>query len=114
MGRNKAVEDKGSNFVELLESIGYGALLQKLDQNLAEISGAVEETGKSGKIALTITVKKAGELARVSGDVKVTKPQHGTPEGIFFFGPDGRLTQEDARQLKLKEVTHDPTPIRTL
>jgi hypothetical protein len=104
---------RGGTFADLIESIGHGTLVQKLEEKLLELSEAVKETGKVGTITLKLTVKKAGEFASVVADVKTTKPEHGSPESVFFFGAHG-LQKEDPRQLKLKNLPASPASLRTL
>jgi hypothetical protein len=104
----------GGDFCDLIESIGFGSLKQKLEENLAELAEAVKDTGKNGKLVLTITLKKAGEHAGIAADVKTTKPQHSVPESVFFFGQKGRLHRDNPKQTRLKEVSVVPTPLRTV
>lgn len=90
------------NFTEILDDMSDGKVSQQLTTDLAELVEAVEETGLSGKVTLTITVKPDGKGRVVTaGSVKTTKPRPKLEASLFFTGSKGSLHREDPRQQKL-------------
>ena len=61
---------------DTLRHIGGGVFIDTASDKLAELVNAVAESGKSGRIDLTINVKKAtrGGAMILTGKVKLTKP----------------------------------------
>ena len=88
---------------DTLRHIGGGALLDAASDKLAELVGAVDSTGKTGSITLTITVKKAtrGGAMHITGKVKLTKPAEEPMEAMLFATPEGNLVADDPHQQKL-------------
>ena len=70
---------------------------------LAELVAAVDSSGKSGRIDLSINVKKAtrGGAMILTGKVKVTKPADEPMEAMLFATPEGNLVADDPHQQKL-------------
>lgn len=88
--------------LEVLGSINNGTLLNDIATQLAELTLAVDQTGKPGALTVEIKLRKAtGNTLAAKGKVKVTKPQEPTLETLFFPTPEGNLLTEDPRQQKL-------------
>lgn len=92
------------DFIDVVEQLAEGQVNKLLGERFRELVAAVEETSKSGKMVVTFTVAKSGGQALVAVDYKLTKPEHGSPKTILFFGTDGSLMREDPRQLPLRRV----------
>lgn len=62
---------------DTLRHIGGGVFIDLASDKLSELVAAVDSSGKSGKIDLTITVKKAtrGGAMHISGKVKLPSRQ---------------------------------------
>jgi hypothetical protein len=88
---------------DTLRHIGGGVFIDIASDKLAELVSAVDASGKSGKIDLSITVKKAtrGGAMHISGKVKMTKPAEEAMEALLFATPEGNLVADDPRQLNL-------------
>lgn len=88
---------------ETIRHIGGGVFIDTASDKLAELVGAVDSSGKAGRIDLTITVKKAtrGGAMIVTGKVKLTKPAEEPLEVMLFATPEGNLVADDPRQQKL-------------
>lgn len=103
---------------DTLRQIGEGVFIDTASAQLAELVCAVDSTGKSGKIDLTITVKKAsrGGAMLVAGKIRLTKPAEAPMEVMLFGTPEGNLVQNDPHQqsLDLKTVPTDPRQPITL
>lgn len=94
------------SITDIMGQIRGGYALNEAGKELAELVKAVKETKKSGKITFTIEVKPDKNDDRVvtmHPKVEAKIPKRGFSEGIFFVGPDGRLSKEDPAQLDLLE-----------
>jgi hypothetical protein len=97
-----------SDFAEWFAELDHGNVNQIVSAKLGELASAVQETGKVGKLAITVVLKKEGTLALAVANVKVTKPEHPSHGTLFHFGPGCTLMREDPRQLSMREVKDPP------
>ena len=101
-------------FSTAVADLHRGDLLDTLDDELAGVLDAVRETGKAGKLVLTITVKTPGQgsdQVTVGATTKATVPKMPRADSLFYT--DGkRLMREDPRQSKLdlRSVEERPEP----
>jgi len=88
---------------DTLRHIGGGVFIDTASDKLAELVGAVDQSGKQGKINLAITVKKAtrGGAMIITGKVIMTKPADEPLEAMLFATPEGNLVADDPNQQKL-------------
>lgn len=88
---------------DTLHHIGGGGFITTATDQLAQLVKLVQETGRTGKLDLTIAVKKAtrGGAMHITGKIKLTKPQEEPMEAMLFATDDGGLTQDNPRQHKL-------------
>lgn len=88
---------------DTLRHIGGGVFIDTASDKLAELVAAVDSSGKSGRIDLSINVKKAtrGGAMILTGKVKVTKPADEPMEAMLFATPEGNLVADDPHQQKL-------------
>ena len=101
---------------DTLRHIGGGVFIDIASDKLAELVGAVDSSGKSGKITLDITVKKAtrGGAMHITGKVKMTRPAEEPMEAMLFATPEGNLVAEDPHQQKLDLRAINPSqPVAT-
>ncbi len=97
-------------FAATLQEIGNGALATDLADQLQALTQAVQETGKKGTLALTITVApiKPGQADTlvVTGEVKAKPPVGENPSAVFFPDAEGNLRRDDPNQptLPLREL----------
>jgi hypothetical protein len=89
---------------DTLRHIGGGVFIDTASDKLAELVAAVDASGKSGRIDLSISVKKAtrGGAMILSGKVKLTKPAEEPMEAMLFATPEGNLVADDPYQQKLE------------
>lgn len=78
-------------FAEWLAIQRKGSLARELAEKMAEVNRAVLETGKSGKVVLTISVKATGDEVSVTMTdlVKATIPEADRGQSIFFVDEVG-------------------------
>lgn len=88
---------------DTLRHIGGGVFIDTASDKLAELVNAVDQSGKAGRIDLTISVKKAtrGGAMHITGKVKLTKPAEEPMEAMLFATPEGNLVADDPHQLNI-------------
>ncbi|AWB35936.1 hypothetical protein [Orrella marina] len=91
------------SFAEVLTDLRYGTLHDELTDSLQEVVNACVETGKAGKLQLTISIKpgKSGEL-EIADDIKTKVPELTKGSSIMWATPEGNLTRSDPRQMTLE------------
>lgn len=106
---------------DALNHIAGGSFIDTASTKLAELVSAVDASGKSGKIVLTLGVKKAtrGGAMHITGKVQLHKPADEPMEAMLFATPDGNLVTEDPHQRKLElkiapGSTAEAEPLHTL
>lgn len=88
---------------DTLRNIQSGRLVDEATDALRDLLIRVDETGKSGKLTLEISVSKLsrGGAVALRGKVKVSAPPEAPAEGIFWVSPEGDALTEDPNQQKL-------------
>lgn len=86
-----------------IREIGHGSLVTSIENKLQTLVQAVEETGKAGKLTITIDVKKAtkGNAMNIKGTTKLAAPNTEHHEALMFALDDGSLSTDNPKQQKL-------------
>ena len=89
-----------STFADTIRLLSGGRLDELLLESMREVVAAVHETGKPGKLTLTLTVKPNEERRSVmiSPDVKTSAPKPNAGESLFFSTEDGEMMRTDPKQ----------------
>lgn len=91
-----------SNFNDMLEQLSGGLVCQALSDKLNDLSRAVNETNKSGSIAISITLKPNGEHGVTAATkIKTNVPERPFGDTMFFVTAAGHLMRDDPRQQAL-------------
>ena len=87
-------------FTDFLRDIRSGFVVTQASEALVEVVAAVRETGKTGKLVLTITLKPEADSRQtnVLCDVKTTIPRRSIVPSIFFASDEGELLRSDPDQ----------------
>lgn len=107
-------------FFDTLRDIRRGNLLEESADKLQEVVSAVEETGKSGKLIIEITVTPASKgqgAVKVADKITAKLPTLPVGETIMFVTTDNNLVANDPRQrsLELRSVEQaGAEPLRDL
>jgi hypothetical protein len=91
-------------FADILSEVQKGVVADEAATRLAELVAAVKETGKKGRLTVTIQVepfKGNDEIVKVSGAVDLRAPKAEAPTSIFYQDDDGNLTRNDPNQLPM-------------
>ena len=101
---------------QTLHHIGNGSFITEAETELQNLIRTVEETGKTGNIALIISAKKVSRAGamQIGGKVKITLPKVDPHEALLWPTPDGDLVADDPSQQKLdlKQVPAGSTELR--
>jgi len=101
---------------DTLRTLKQGALTQEATELLALMVKKVEQTGKAGKLTITIDVKKVGGVIGLLGKVTDKTPQPVENPELFYADEHGGLTVDNPaqRKLDLKPVVPTKTPLAAL
>jgi hypothetical protein len=92
-------------FAAFIQSHEYGQTHDELTRGLHDLLQAVQTVGKGGSLAVKVTAKPVGRgderQVTVSIATKVTLPEMGSLEAIYWIDDDGNLTRNDPRQQTL-------------
>lgn len=92
-------------FSEFLIQQANGRTHNELSEALHHLIAAVQETGKGGRVQLTVDIKPLskgdGHTLTVTDTVAVKMPKSERPQSVFFVDSDGNLTRNDPRQMSL-------------
>lgn len=92
------------SFSEFITDLDNGSIDQTLTERMAEVTKAVEETGKVGELTIKLTIRKEGKMATVHPEIKTKIPEHGMHATLFHVGDNGELLREDPKQLRMKAL----------
>lgn len=108
-------------FINIASAHKGGAIITDVSAALKQVTAAVQQTGKSGKVTLTMSLRPAGAASVgtlvFEAKVKATAPETPSPASIFYADGDFNLVREDPSQTKLdlREVTEEPKqPVESL
>ncbi len=92
-------EKKITRVTEWLSTHKKGEVDLELTQELRNLIGAVQDTGKPGTLTLKLKVsRKSDNQVTVVEDIQVASPVHNRAEAIYFLDQHFNLTRSDPRQ----------------
>ena len=86
---------------QTIADIRRGALNQEAAEDMTRLIQAVKETGKAGKLTITIDVKPLANhdgAVTVRGKSTVTLPRTESKDEVFFTTDTGELTRNHPKQ----------------
>lgn len=86
---------------DTLRLLQGGAFNQECGEKFAEMLKGVEETGKAGKLTITIDVKKAGGAVSVVSKVTDKTPEEIADADLFWATVEGNLSLQNPNQRNL-------------
>lgn len=105
-------EKEHREFVSWLLEHNKGRTADEMTEKLAELVVAVQETGKPGKLQLTISVSPAkgvDDMVVVSDSVRLNAPVLDRPATMFFASRDGELTRDHPNQQSMFSIQGETT-----
>jgi len=100
---------------DTLRLLDGGAFIDLASAKLAEAVRAVEETGKAGKVTITIDLKRSSSAIEVTPRVTCKVPEPKPDSTLLWATVEGNLTPANPNQqsLELRPVAAATTPLRT-
>jgi hypothetical protein len=98
------------SFTSTLIDIRGGALVEEATTDLSELVAAVQDSGKGGKIVVTIEIKpfaKVADAVEVVGKCVVTLPREKETAEVFFPTVENNLSRNSSRQPDLPGIVTD-------
>lgn len=105
-----AEAEEPSSFASFLLATNKGRTESELSRQLQRLVAAVNETGKPGKLTLTIEIKPQANtdgVVTVTDRVTVKAPELARPASIFFITDAAGLSRTDPRQLTFDNITQE-------
>ena len=84
-----------------LTKLQGGAINHQCGEMLAKMILAVEETGKAGKLTITLDVKKSGPAVEVTSRVTDKTPEPKPDADVYWATVEGNLTEQNPAQQKM-------------
>jgi hypothetical protein len=100
-------------FSAALALIQGGAFNDECGAKLAEVIKGVEETGRPGKLTITLDLKRAGAALQVIAKCTDKTPEEVADADLFWSTVDGNLSIENPAQRKL-DLQPVPSTTRVL
>jgi len=104
----KKAYDQSRSFNEIIAEYGNGRLLDKLSEELAEVTRACADTNLKGALTLKLSIEPSDDgTCSVQAEVTAKAPRRGVGQAIFYADGAGNLSRRDPRQseLPLRSVT---------
>jgi hypothetical protein len=102
-------------FSDILSEVNKGVVADDAATKLAELVGAVRETGKGGSLTVTIKVdpfKGNEDIVKVAGQVTLKAPRAEAPASIFYPDDSGNLSRNDPNTLPIFRDSDIPGAVR--
>ena len=102
-----------TNTLALLQG---GLFIDRCSELMADVVKSVEDTGKAGKLTITIEVKKAGGAVELAAKVTNKAPERKPDSDLFWPTVEGNLSLQNPNQrnLDLRDATPQRTEIRSV
>jgi len=89
--------------MDTLREVEYGDLLNDCSSLQREILDAVSETGREGKLTITLKYKFEGngQITITAEDPKAVIPKMPRGKTLFFLTPERNLSRNDPKQIEI-------------
>ena len=92
-------------FLNIISAHKGGTIITDVSAALKQVTAAVQQTGRAGKVTLTMSLRPAGTgtvgTLVFEARVKAAAPETASPASIFYADEDFNLVREDPAQAKL-------------
>ncbi len=100
------------NFIDVLKELRGGQAIDDLGAELKALTAAIRESGRAGKLTLTITAKPASKIL-FEAAITVKRPVKETESTIFYATDENTLQRNDPRQPELAGLRR-PAEVRNI
>lgn len=98
------------SFTHTLALLQGGAFIAVLTDLMSDTVKAVEDTGKSGKLTITLDIKKTGAAIQVHAKATNKVPEPAADPDLLWATVEGNLVQQNPAQMRLDiRETGEPT-----
>lgn len=99
---------------DTLRLLQGGLFIDECSDKLSEIVKGVDETGKAGKLTITLDIKKVGAAISVLARVTDKTPEEPADADLFYPTVEGNLSVDNPNQRKLDLRVADEAPRKVL
>lgn len=101
---------------DTLRTLQGGLFLDKCSDLMAAVVKGVDDTGRPGKLTITLDVKKAGGAVSVLAKVSDKTPEEAPDADLFWPTVEGNLSVENPnqRRLDLQVAPTRPAEVRNV
>lgn len=86
------------NIVNTLSEQRKGKLLAEASEELARVVKACRDTGKKGKLTITLKIRPTSTEMMLSDEIKSDIPKPDAAASVFYDDDDGQLHRDDPHQ----------------
>lgn len=95
-------------FLQLMRDLRDGSAIEEARRAIAEVEEAVADTGKAGRVTLTIDIEpvKGGlsTMVTITDTITLKKPARDREKTVLFRTGDGQFSRYDPRQPELPSM----------
>lgn len=95
---------------DTLRLLQGGVFLDECSELLAEVVRSVDETGKAGKLTITLDLKKSGGALAITAKATNKVPEAAPDADLLWATVEGNLTLDNPTQRKLDLRVAPATP----
>lgn len=101
------------NIAEVMSTLHGGSFADECSDELKQLVRSVEETGKAGKLTITLDLKKAGAALQIDAKVTSKTPEPKADADLLWATVEGNLSLQNPNQrnLDLQEVSTQKTVV---
>lgn len=101
---------------DTLRMLQQGVFIDQCSDLMAGVVKSVDETGKPGKLTITLDVKKVGGAVSVLAKVTDKTPEKSPDPDLFYATVEGNLSVDNPnqRKLDLRMADGKPAEVRTV
>lgn len=101
---------------DTLRLLQGGTFIDKCSDQLAEAVRMVDETGKAGKLTITLDLKKSGAAVAIKAKVTNKVPEAAADDDLMWPTTEGNLVLENPaqRKLDLRVAGQAPTEVKSV
>ena len=86
---------------DTLRLMNGGTFIDECSEALAGLVKGVDETGKAGKLTITLALKKSGGAIEIASTVKANTPEPKPDSTLLWATTEGNLSVDNPAQRKL-------------
>lgn len=100
---------------DTLRLLQGGVFLDQCSEQLADLVKSVDDTGKAGKLTITLDLKKSAGAVAITAKVTNKSPERAPDADLLWATVEGNLVLDNPNQQKLdlRQVETRPAELRT-